>query len=120
MFSGLNLACPGSFLFLDSRDRIALPGVEQCFGQGLVLDFAVGVAGAQGEDVAVVVALGLEDVGHLVVGDDPVAEAGGGGFGAVVVFADFEPDADGFLFAFGNDVFVVFPAAVGRFRVDGG
>ena len=51
---------------------IALPDVFEGFGQCLLFYGAVGVAGVAGEDELIVVALGGEDAGHVLVGDDPV------------------------------------------------
>src|SRR5580698_6596890 len=95
-------------------DGVALPDVFEGFGQGLQLCCVVHVAGVDGENILVVIALCGEDFGHLLVGEDPVVHVVAHGIGVVeVLVADFHPDANGFGRRVGNEVLVELPCAVG-------
>ena len=101
-------------------DRVVLPEVNESFGQGLLFDRAVRVAGVAGEDELVVIALGGEDAGHVFVGHDPVVHVVVHEVGEVeVAVTDFHPEADGFDGRVRNEVFVELPGAVRSFGVPG-
>jgi hypothetical protein len=73
--SSFGVAERGEISNHDSLRRITPPDIFQRFGEGLLFDFAVGVAGVFGEDELVVVAFVGQNFGHVFVGKDPVVEA---------------------------------------------
>src|SRR5580704_18722619 len=52
--------------------RRSAPDVFERFGQGLLLYGTVGMSGVAGEDELIVIALGGQHFGHVLVGEDPV------------------------------------------------
>src|ERR1035441_7912559 len=89
---------------------IALPDVLEGLGQDLDVDCAVGVSGVAGEDELVVIALGGENLGHILIGDDPVMHVIAQGVHVeVVAVADLHPDAQGLGGAVGDEVGMKLP-----------
>src|SRR5207248_2122251 len=98
-------------------NKITLPQPLEGVGQCLPGHAAIRVFGGFGKDVAIVIPLGLESRGHALIGDHPIVQRRFIAGSTVVVFADLEPDADGFGWGARDEMFVVFPGAVGRFRI---
>ena len=99
---------------LGGGEGVALPEVFEGFGQGLLFDGVVGVAGVAGEDELVVVAAGGEDAGHVFVGEDPVVHVVAHGVGIEeVAVAYFHPEADGLAGGVGDEGAVELPCSAG-------
>ena len=73
-----------------------MPYIFKGSGEGLLSDGAIGASGVAGEDELIVVLLGREDLGHVLVGEDPIVHVVAQGVHVeVVAVADFHPDAQG-------------------------
>jgi len=71
-----------------------MPQIFQSLGQGLLFDGAVGVPGVARKDKLIVIALGGEDSGHVLVCQDPIVHVVAHHIGTEIVpVADFHPDA---------------------------
>src|SRR5579864_6783683 len=99
--------------------RIPLPYPFDGVREKLRLGVADAVAGAATEQVLVLVALGLEHLGHAVVGLYPVVHAVAHDVRVEQVrVADGEEHPDGFLGAVENERLVEAPRAVGHLGVE--
>ena len=98
---------------LRRRGRIALPQPFQSFGQGLLFHAAVAVPGVAGKNKLVMIALGGQHLGHVLVGEDPIVHVVAHDIRIEKVpVADFHPDSQRLGRAVGDQVFMKFPRAV--------
>src|SRR5581483_11994398 len=98
---------------------VSLPKPFEGAGKSLAGDAAVGMFGVESKDVAVLVAFGLEDGVHALIGHNPIVQRGFVAIIAVVVLADFEPETNGPGVALRDQMLVIFPGAVRRFGAEG-
>ena len=95
-----------------SARLIALPKPFEGAGENLAAGIADAVARILAEEVLVVIALGLKDLGHAVIGFDPVMHAVAHDVRVVVVaVADGHVEADGLGLALRNEGLVEIPRA---------
>ena len=99
--------------FLLRRDRVPMPYIFQCFGQGLLFHGAVGVPGITRKYELIMVALGGKNFGHVLVGQDPIVHSVSHDRAEVISIADFHPETYRLHRAIGNKVFVEFHAPCG-------
>ena len=115
----LDLPCPPRAR-LRRGDRIALPQPFQRFGQRLLFHAAVAVPGVAGEDELVVITLGGQHFGHVLVRDDPIVHVVAHDIRIQkVAVADFHPDSQRLGRAVRDQVFMKFPRAVRRLGLYG-
>ncbi len=99
---------------------VVLPEVFEGFGESLLLDRVVYVAGVAGEEELVGVVFGGEDVGHVFVGYYPVVHVVAHGVRVVeVAVAYFEPETERLAAGFGDERLVEAPGALRGFGAPG-
>ena len=99
---------------------VILPNVFECFRECLQPHRAINMKSVACKNELVMVALGGEYAGHVLVGENPVMHAIPHDVGIEkVAIANFHPEADGLARTVRDKVFVKFPGAVRSFGIVG-
>src|ERR1035441_3297681 len=98
--------------------RVPLPYIFQGLGKGLLFHGAVGVPGVTRKYKLIMIALGGQRLGHVLIGHYPVVHVVAQSIRIEIVpVADFHPDAQRLGRAVGDEVFMELPRAVGSLWV---